>query len=113
RPLPTAAADQLRFKVDMIRDAEEQLYAELEEAVSALERKDFLRAKELLVQQFTRANEQPGAFLDSGYIAGILAVYANAADAGLEYLRHCAAEDRFSPRFSFYFGRALAAFGEA
>jgi hypothetical protein len=81
--------------------------------VSALERKDFMRAKELLLEQFSRANEQPDAFLDSGYIAGVLAVYANAAEAGLDFLRHCAAEDRFSPKFSFYFGRALAAFGDA
>ena len=97
----------------MSTTAEQHLYAELEQAVSALERKAFLPAKEMLLEQFDRASQQPGAFLDCGYILGILAVYANAGEAGLEYLRHCAAEARFSPRFSFYFGRALAAFGDA
>ena len=97
----------------MSANAEQQLYAELEQAVSVLECQDFLGAKSLLEAQFNRASEVPGAFLDAGYILGILAVYGNAADAGLEHLRHCHAEARYSPKFSFYFGRTLAAFGDA
>jgi GSCFA family len=91
---------------------EATLESALEQAVAAIERCDPRACEAALARQFSACMTQPDAFLDAGYLLGMLTFIGGARDKGIGLIKGCVGEDRFSPRFSYYFGRMLGALGD-
>lgn len=95
---------------------EAALYETLDAAVAAMERRDSLACEAVLAQELNRAMQQPDSMLDGCYLLGTLAMTGamtgGAAEKGIEIITFCVAAGRFSSKFSFYFGRMLAALGD-